>query len=323
MIEAGSFPSWVLESIEEHQSQLNPKSLGSFKQLVGLFPDFENAFLRIPSTSEIGVLTSFDPSEIKAFWGVKSPLEFIVMNMTELTHFNFVYQMRELGLSLLAALREGRFYVAAIISRAILEVVCVNYYWFRRVDAQVKGSMTFLKNAAKTKSTQERSILFRKYYHGLFEAFSCSFTANAASSMDRNNKTFQSWQNYMSEVFDIEIPPGENVKKINTLTAIEDIQNSSKLPLMQAYDILSEFVHPNLGSRMLIINTKKPSHPIMDALEIGDNKKNTEAALFYFDHLSDGSFYSWTLALSLFQREQGLISMLDKICSGDGSWTVH
>jgi hypothetical protein len=53
-----TFPSWIVEAIEGHQDQMNPKSLDFFKKLSELLPDFGKAFLSIPSTTEIGILTS-------------------------------------------------------------------------------------------------------------------------------------------------------------------------------------------------------------------------------------------------------------------------
>ena len=108
------------------------------------------------------------------------------------------------------------------------------------------------------------------------------------------------------------------MKKVNVKTAIEYLEKQSALPLWDAYNMLSEFVHPNAGSRMLIINTKRSSLPLMDALIIGDNKLNVEAAMFYVDHLAESMFYAWTLALTLNQRSQNLISVLNALVP-DGS----
>lgn len=67
---------------------------------------------------------------------------------------------------------------------------------------------------------------------------------------------------------------------------------------------------------MLVVNTKLAHDPLMDALRIGDNKANAEAALFYIDHVSESMFYTWTLALTLFDRGQKLISDLDGLVPG-------
>lgn len=110
---------------------------------------------------------------------------------------------------------------------------------------------------------------------------------------------------------------------INVITAIEDVGEKSKLPIYEAYRIFSEFVHPNVGSKMLIVNTKRQHHPLMDALKIGNNVNNSEAALFYFDHLAEGSFYSWTLALSLFDRSQDFINKVGKLSGLESSQSLH
>ena len=127
----------------------------------------------------------------------------------------------------------------------------------------------------------------------------------------------------MHERFDIKIPESGNSKKIHINTAIEDMEKKSKLPLFSAYSILSEFVHPNAGSKMLVTNTKNPHNPLMDSLRIGDNKSNPEAVLFYFDHISEATYYTWTLALTLFHRGQDLLVALDHLVPVANSRQVH
>jgi hypothetical protein len=315
MTEPIAFPGWILKSIDENQDQLNPQSFGFFNKFVELFPDFDKSFLSIPATLEVGVLTSLDPGQIQKSLGIRSPLEFIILNTAELMHFHFVYQMRELGQSLLESLHEGRFFVAAIQSRAMLEVVCTNHYAFVRAEAKMTKSFAFLLEAARTRSEEEKSRLLKDYYAGTYEVFSGMFDFNRKSSIN--------WSDYLKDKFGAQGHSVDQQKMINVITAIEDVGKKSKLPLNETYRILSEFVHPNFGSKMLIINTRKQHHPLMDAIKMGDNVNNTEAALFYFDHLAEGSYYSWTLALSLFHRSQDFISKLRQLCGLERSQPLH
>ncbi|MFV1877787.1 hypothetical protein [Nioella sp.] len=315
MTEPIAFPGWILKSIDEHQDQLNPKSLDFFNKFVEIFPDFDKSFLSIPATLEVGALTSLEPGEIQKSLGIRSPLEFIILNTAELMHFHFVYQMRELGQSLLESLHGGKFFVAAIQSRATLEVVCTNYYAFVRAEAKMTKSFAFLLEAARTRSEKEKSRLLKDYYAGIYEVFSGMFDSNQRSSIN--------WSDYLKDQFDAQVHSDDQPKKINVLTAIEDVGKKSNLPLKETYCILSEFVHPNVGSKMLIINTRKQHHPLMDTLKMGDNLNNSEAALFYFDQLAEGSYYSWTLALSLFHRSQDFISKLSQLCGVERSQFLH
>lgn len=315
MSDPTKFPAWITEAVNKNAGKVNPKSREFFQKLLALVPHFDQAFLSIPATSDIGVLKSLDPKEVQRHFGLESPHEFILLNVIELFHFQATYQLRELALSLLSALSEGRFYVAAIISRAMLEVVCVNYYTFRRVEKQFEQCVELLKNAVKTKSSTERGRLLNSYYQGTYEIFSKTFEANTASSM--------SWSNYMRERFNISIETGEDMKKVHVSTAIPDIEKRSGLPLNNAYNVLSEFVHPNAGSKMLTVNTKQSRYPLMDALTIGENKGNAEAALFYVDHLAESMFYTWTLALTLVHRGQDLIAAIDSLVPTGASRNVH
>lgn len=310
-----TFPSWIVEAVEGHREQMDPKSLDFFKKFVELLPDFDSAFLSIPATTEVGVLTSLDPSEIKKELGLKSPLEFILMNTVEFKHFHFIYQMRELCFSSMSALDEGRFYVAAVLGRAMLEVVCVNYTQFIKAKDKMERGLGYLRQAARTRSEKEKGILLKKYWESIYESFSVTFDANRGASIN--------WSDYMSERFGAKGISSEQTGKLNTVSAVNYMEEKSKLPLNKSYGVFSEFVHPNAGSKMLVVNTKRQHHPIMDALKIGENRQNAEAVLFYFDHLSEGYYYSWTMALSLLEHEQNFIAMLDSMCSAGSSRTTH
>ena len=315
MSDPTTFPAWIAEAVRKNQDQLNPKSREFYEKIIELFPNFDRAFLSIPATSDIGILKSYDPKEVQRHFGLESPHEFILLNVFKSFHFQATYQLRELGLSLLSALMEGRFYVSAITSRAMLEVVCLNYYTFCRAEKQFEQCLKLLKLAVKTKSTAEKAKLLTSYYQGTYEIFSKVFDANAASSI--------SWPKYLQERFKITIEAGEEVKKVHVNDAIRDLEKQSGLPLTDAYNVLSEFVHPNAGSKMLIVNTKQASHSLMDTLTIGDNKANAEASLFYIDHVSESMFYAWTLALTLFHRGQELLAVLDSLVPRDASKNVH
>lgn len=315
MNEPATFPLWIVEAFNQHQKQLNPKSKEFFEKLLELSPYFDNAFLSIPATSDIGALKSYEPEEVQRHLGLESPHEFILLNICETFHFQATYQLRELGLSFLSSLTEGRFFVSAITNRAMMEVVCVNYYAFRRIEKQLKQCLGLLQEAAKTKSDNERTRILNSYYQGTFEICSRVFVANTASSI--------SWSEYLQDRFKIKIEPRESLKKVHVHDAIKDLEKSSGLPLIATYDVLSEFVHPNAGSKMLVINTKKALYPFMDALTIGDNKENSEAALFFIDHLSESMFYTWNLALTLSQRGQELLEVLDGLASIESSKKFH
>lgn len=315
MNKAPNFPNWIADAIKANQTKLSPKSKYYFEKLLELLPFFHQKILNLPETSDIGVLRSYSPKNLQDEFGITVSPEFILQNVFETFHFQAIYQLRELGTSLFDSLGEGRFYVSAIISRAMLETVCVNYYTFRRVDSQLRDCIETLKSAVRTRSELERSRILAKYYQGVYEIFSKLYDANLASSI--------SWKEYMREKFGINLGGGEDSKKVHVNTAIEDIEKKSGLPLKEVYGVLSEFVHPNAGSKMLLVNTRLPHLPFMDALRIGDNKGNSEAVLFYVDYLSEAMYCSWALALSFFDRGQEIVEILDHLVPDVRSDNLH
>jgi hypothetical protein len=309
------FPDWILNAVHKNKSQLNSKSIDFYDKFLEYLPHFDSCFISIPTTSAIGVLKSYAPDELEANYGFKSSVEFILLNIFEKFHYQATYQLRELAISLFEALGEGRFYVSALLNRAMLEVVCVNYYTLTKVESKFMQNLKYLQSAIKTKSPDEKEKLLKIYYQGVYDVFSKLFDANTSASLD--------WQKYLDGKFGIIIPKSEKKKIIHVHDGIRDLEKASGLPLWEVYSTLSEFVHPNLGSKMLIINTKHEHFPFMDEVILGDNKGNSEAAIFYIDHIAESMYYTVTLSLTLFDRGQKLISLLDHMSSENGGETVH
>jgi hypothetical protein len=309
------FPDWIVNSVLESNNQLNPKSKEFFEKIVENLPHFYLNFINIPDTSDIGILKNYDPVEVKNQYGFKSPFEFILLNIFEQFHFQAIYQLRELGISLFTALSEGRFFVAALLNRAMLEVVSVNYYTLIKIENKFNENLKYLNSSAKTKSSDERIKLLNIYYQSSYDIFSKLFDANTATSID--------WQMHLHDKFGISIPKSDKRKTIHVHDGIKDLSKASGLPLWEVYATLSEFVHPNAGSKMLIINTKRENDPFMDAVTLGDNKSNPEAALFYVDNIAEGMFYTISLALTLNEKGQKLISLLDLMSTGEESKILH
>ena len=148
-----------------------------------------------------------------------------------------------------------------------------------------------------------------------YEIFSRLFDANAATSLD--------WQKYSQDKFGFTISKSEKRKIIHVHDGIKDLEKASGLPLWEAYSTLSEFVHPNVGSKMLIVNTKHEHDQYMDAITLGENKSNSEAALFFIDNMAESMFYTMTLALTLSDRGQKIIALLDNMSKAEDSKIVH
>jgi hypothetical protein len=229
-------PDWIVAAVEKHKSQINSKSLEYFLQVSEISFHFNDAFLNIPTTADLGVLKVLNPAQVQEYYGNNSAMEFILFNILESFHYQSTYQLREVGLTLADALGFGRFYVAALTNRAMLEVVCINYYTFRRVEQKFEKSILFVKEAAKTKSRTEREKYIRKYVQEIFEIVS--------SLVDADNATSMNWEEYLKG-FGISGSPSGGAKKIHVLSAIEDLEKASKMPLKKSYDLLSEFAHPN------------------------------------------------------------------------------
>ena len=308
-----NFPDWIVNAASIKQASLNKESLDYFEKAKELYPYFASTFIDTPKSVELEVLKSHNPSEVSSYYQKSNPLEFIVFNIYETFHFVFIYQIRELSQIMHDCLEEGKFFGAAIINRSIFELVCTTYYTFRRVECQFLECIEILKKLVKTKSAVEKETLKKQYFKKIYDVYSVLQRGNTASSIN--------WHEHMQKYGLANSEVGE-FERIHISKAIEDIQKKSKMPLEKIYGLMSEFVHPNYGSKTLIIKTSSKHDDLMDKLTIGENKNNREAALFYIDQCSEGLYTTLTLATSLIDRSLKLLSTLDQI-SGNAKKTLH
>jgi hypothetical protein len=309
----GNFPDWITAVAAKNRASINKESQDYFDKVKELYPHFVSAYIDIPSHVELGVLKSHNLAEVSDYIQKDGPLEFIIFNIYETFHFVFVYQIRELSLIMQDCLESGKFFGAAIINRSIFELVCTNYYTFRRVESKFSECIEVIKKLARTKSAVEKETLKKQYFEKLGEIYAVLHRGNTASSIN--------WQEHMQK-FGLAKSEDSDVERIHISTAIEDIQKQSKMPLQKIYGLMSEFVHPNYGSKTLIIKTSSKHNELMDKLTIGENQNNGEAALFYIDQCSEGLYTTLTLAMSLINRSVRLLSALDQFTE-IGKKTLH
>ena len=314
MEEKTKFPSWIIDVEKVDRSKLAQHSQEFFRKSLECYPHFHEIFLDCPKTSEIGVLTNHEPWVLEEHYEKSTLIHFIIANVAETFHYQFVYQIRELGLAMHGALDRGAFYTAAILNRSIFEAVCTSYYTFRRIEDKFKQSLVPLQIAAKTRSKVEQEKNIVKHYELLYEIYSLVHMANTATTMN--------WTEHLKQFgYSIELPePG---KRLHVNDAIRDIEAKSKLPLWKVYNLMSEFVHPNFGSKTMIINTRRSYQKYMDVLVLGDNGGNAEAALYYIDQFSESLYYTLTLACSLYGRSAKFLDDIFKFIPRPDNRTLH
>jgi hypothetical protein len=308
-----NFPDWIATVAKKNQASINRQSLDYFEKVKDLYPHFVSAFIDIPKNVDLGVLKSHDPSEVSDYFQKDGSLGFIVFNVYETFHFLFVYQIHELSLIMQDCLESGKFLGAAIINRSIFELVCTNYYTFKRVESKFSECIEVLKKHVKTKSAVEKETLKKQYFEKLYDIYTALHRGNTASSID--------WQEHMQR-FGLAKSEVKEIQRIHISTAIDYLEKQSKMPLQKIYGLMSEFVHPNYGSKTLIIKTSKKQNDLMNKLTIGENKNNEEAALFYIEQCSEGLYTALTLALSLNDRSIKLHKVLDQFAESDKK-TLH
>jgi len=307
------FPVWIANEVKKNREQLSENSFALFEKVLDIYPSFLSMYINIPKTSELGVLKNFSPRALEEEYDKRTLPYFISASSGEVFHYNFIYQIREIGLAMHQALESGSFYVASVLNRSMLELVCSSFDTLRRVEVEFKESMFRLREASKTKSVSERDRTFSKHYEGVIKIHALLHEANTASSIN--------WAEHMKE-FGYDLKSIEH-KKIHVHNAIKDIGRLSDLPTWKVYELMSEFAHPNLGGKMLVVNTRRPKTRFIDVVVLGENAGNSEAALYYIDQLSESLFCTINLACSLSDRSQNFLSHIFGLIDGIEKQKLH
>lgn len=233
---------------------------------------------------------------------------------SEYEQFYFItcYQVRELATAFAESLAKGDFYASAIMARSILEICSCAHYILRRLQSKFVEISKVAASFAASKSVSHIDKMSNEFLTKIYEAFSYLHRANRASSFP--------WAAHF-ERYGVELNEASFGKALHTGTCIEDISKAYKLPIENCYAILSEFVHPNFGSRTLLVGTREPINATMDKLRIGSVKRE-EKCLWFIDHISEPLYHTLNLALTFHQHGGDLYNFICDV-SESASNTYH
>lgn len=283
-------PQWIADHTKDPKNGLDTETNNHLVKIMDLSEHFEENFIRIPEEVKIHKLEKTDPASIsKISQGNENEAVLMYNNIVEQCNFYFLYQVNELSKNLIYSLKEGMFYSSNIIIRSILEISCYYTYFFEKSELEFKKSLNHLRSASHTKSKSERSRQYKNFIKCLIDA--SSILIESINSSSRNSQKYKDGDLFL-----------ENEKRRTHIhDCIRYVQKKSKFKLWESYEILSEFCHPNLGSRTLMISSINPIDSIITEFKIG-NSKNASSAIWFLNNISEGLYYSITLSLSLNQR---------------------
>lgn len=294
------FPNWILEAARTHTTQLNATSLGFLEQVAELYPHFDKGYVNAPPLAELTVLSSYNLDRIYAYYPDADPRLLILRSAYEQFFFITGYQIRELAIPFARSFESGEFYAAAILIRSILEISSCAHYILRRLQTKFVELSKTSASLVASKSADHIAKMHKEFATKLYEAFSYLQRANTASAFP--------WAEHLQR-FGIELSDPSFGKALNTKSCIEDIAGAYKQPFNVCYDVLSEFVHPNFGSKTLLIGTREPVNDVTDRLKIGASNRD-EKCLWFVDHLSESLLHTIKLALTFHQNGAGLYNFI-------------
>lgn len=294
------FPRWIINEARANAVALNATSLSFFDKIVDVYPHFEARYVHAPPQADLEALSTYDLKQISALYPGADPRLVILRSEYEQFYFITCHQVRELAAAFAKALAAGDFYACAIMARSILEISSCAHFILRRLQAKFVEISNVAASYAKTKSADHIAKMRTEFLTKIYEAFSTLHRANRASGFP--------WSEHF-ERFGVELKDASFGKALHTNTCIEDVSKAYKLPLESCYAILSEFVHPNFGSKTLLVGSREPINTAMDRLKIGSVNRE-EKCLWFIDHISEPLYHTLNMALTFHQHGGDLYNFI-------------
>jgi hypothetical protein len=285
------FPQWILREVRNSSVSLNGASLSFLEKVVDLYPHFDQRYISAADRSNLEALSTYDLDQIANLYHGADPRLVILRSEYEQFYFVTCYQIRELAPIFAKAFADGDFYTSVIIARSVLEISSCAHYILRRLQSKFIEISKVATSSQKTKSADQKRKLHIEFLTKIYEAFSHLHRANRASGFP--------WAEHLGR-FGVELNDASFGKVLHTGTCMEDISKAYKLPIESCYAVLSEFVHPNFGSKTLLVGSREPINAVMDRLKIGSVNRE-EKCLWFVDHISESLYHTLNLALTFHQ----------------------
>ena len=286
------FPEWIMREARENSASLNVASLEFLEKVAELYPNFGATYIIALPQADLEAVSTYDFDQLQSIYPDRYPILVILRSEYEQFYFIICYQVRELSISFAKSLTDGDFYASAILARSVLEICSCAHYTLRRLQSKFVEISKVAMNLARTKSPSHIAAGRKDLLKKMYEAFEYLHRANRPSNFP--------WADHL-ERFGVKINEDSFEKALHTNDCIKDISKASKLPIENCYSILSEFVHPNFGSKTLLVGSRQPINEAMDRLKIGSVSRE-EKCLWFIDHLSESLYYTVSLALTFHQR---------------------
>lgn len=296
---------------EEIKKLFADNSPNSNKDLVKIINDIQNLNVDLdglvfnqPGEFDLGYLTTYDLEEVSKFSN-GLPREFINYNLFETLFFLSFTQIKQLLELYKSLLEDEKYYSSVIVLRSLLEVVAFASYPLSKAEQIMPEIGKIVKNARKTKSQNEKARLNLKYsenLHLMFENVYDSFHSGG-DFLTKN----------MSEKYGIDTSSFPKKKTIHIHDAIKKIDKLTKKPVFKLYQMLSQCSHPNIGSRLLMIETSTKHVPGMNKVTISSANKSEEGTVYYYEQFSEGLLLTLQIALALTQRYKRYLDTLNSL----------
>lgn len=282
----------------------NAELLRTLQDIQNLNDDLDILVFNQPDKFNLGYLTTYNLEKVSKFSN-GLPREFINFNLFENLYFLTFTQIKQLLGLYQSLLKDEKYYSSVIVLRSLLEVVAFTSYPLSKAEQTMPEIGKVIKSVIKTKSQNEKSRLSSKYSENLNSMFESVYDSfhSGGDFLTKN----------MSAKYGIDTSSVRPQKTVHIHDALKKISKLSKKPVWELYVMLSQCAHPNMGSRLLMIETSAKHFPGMDQMTISSSNKSKEGAIYYYEQFSEGLLLTLQLTLALTQRYKKFLDTLNSL----------
>ena len=245
-------PKWIINQSDDLKKSLTPQNQLAFDNIVQKMRELWSMHQCMPSEFHIAEVYNVNPRDMqKLFSDPVRALMFACEFTIATFHFSHISKNKSYLIGLKSALNENNYLVSMACLRGILEELAHYGYFARRLQ-QRRRVLDKTSNPPKKKG-QAYVKWFEKLSGELMEIVTLMRRAVHGSDYD-----WSSWFKNIYSEHGVLISEDETseIKKLHINDCLRDLEKKTKSPIVAYYDLLSEMVHPNRGSQMLVIDSR-------------------------------------------------------------------
>ncbi len=295
------------ELTNEIARNLGAESRENFTELCLSYDALSRYLAVLPENIELTSYLTHDLNELSEIFDPKYVQISLIESLIFECYYSSFYKIKRSCSNIDRLIIDNDYYTSVVLLRLLFEeVVYFNCFVF-----DIKKTLGDLFRTIEG-NLKSKDALDAHYVHSqLFKIYDYLDKFYFQSRLDW--KTFRfgdaAWEDISGET----VPTTR--ESTNILTYLKKIEKKAPYPFTKYYDLLCEFSHPNLGSRLMLLKTRtddKKNPKLVSTVTLG-NTDNNESMFWFFDTFAEPMNKTVILALNTINEADRQLEMFKSL----------